>query len=72
MSREEGLIEISKPSSTDEILAEETEYVLKKLDITSQEWKSILESPNKTVDDYKNSKVIKNTIQRIRRGIFKK
>lgn len=71
MSREEGLKEISIPSSTDEELREETEYVLKKLDISPREWQEILESPNKTIDDYKNSKGLKHAIQKIRRGLFK-
>lgn len=56
ITREEGLKEISIPVATEAQLKEETEYVLKKLDISNEEWEHILNSPNKSVDDYKNNK----------------
>lgn len=56
MSREEGLQEMEIPSSTEIELEEERKYVLKKLNISEDEWKHILEMPIKTEDDYSNDK----------------
>lgn len=65
MTRKEGLDEISRPTATASELAEETEYVLKKLDITKEEWERILISPNKSVNDYRNDKVIFELLKKI-------
>ncbi len=54
MTREEGLKEIEIPTATEQQLREETEYILKKLDVSEEEWDAILRAPNKTVNDYKN------------------
>ena len=72
MTREEGLKEINIPTSTPEQLAEETEYVLKKLDISPEEWQQILDAPNKTVDDYPNEQKLKKTLQSIKYFFVKK
>lgn len=56
MSREEGLKEIAIPTSTESELEEEKKYILKKLDITEDEWKGIMMMPYKTEDDYPNMK----------------
>lgn len=66
MTREEGLAEIKVPTSTPEQLEEETEYVLKKLDISKEEWEQILAAPNKTVDDYPNELKLKRDLQSIK------
>ena len=71
MTRDEGLAEMQIPTSTPEQLAEETEYVLKKLDISEEEWKCILSAPNKTVDDYPNELKLKRTLQRIKHFFVK-
>lgn len=71
MTREEGLAEIEIPSSTQEQLKDETEYVLKKLDVSEEEWQRILNAPNKTVNDYKNENDIKKPIKRLVRLIKK-
>lgn len=71
ITREEGLEEISVPTSTEAELKEETEYVLKKLDITEEEWKGILETPNKTVYDYKNERRLKSFLKKINRATLK-
>ncbi len=65
ITREEGLAEISTPTSTEAQLKEETEYVLKKLDISEEEWNIILNAPNKTVDDYKNENKLKSFLKKI-------
>lgn len=55
MTREEGLREMAIPPSTEQEMEEEKDYVLKKLDITEEEWKKILNLPYKTEKDYPNS-----------------
>lgn len=71
MTREEGLAEIQIPTSTPEQLKEETEYILKKLDVSDEEWKGILAAPNKSVDDYPNEHMIKRKLQKIKRTFVK-
>ena len=71
MTREEGLAEMQIPTSTPEQLAEETEYVLKKLDISQSEWEQILAAPNKTIDDYPNELKLKRTMQSIKHFFVK-
>lgn len=71
MTRDEGLAEIQIPTSTPEQMAEETEYVLKKLDISEQEWQEILAAPNKTVADYPNELALKHCLQSIKHKIIK-
>ncbi len=56
MTREEGLKEIAIMPSTEAELEEEKEYVLKKLDITDEEWNYIMEMPVKSEDEYPNDK----------------
>ena len=65
MTREEGMAEIACPTADEQFLKEETEYVLKKLDISEEEWTEILESPNKTVEDYKNDRKIKEPLKKL-------
>lgn len=55
MTREEGLREMAMSPSTEQDMEEEKDYVLKKLDITEEEWKKILTLPYKTEKDYPNS-----------------
>lgn len=69
ITRDEGLLEMGIPTSTQEQLKEETEFVLKKLDISEDEWKKILASPNKTVDDYPNENRMKNGLRRIKQFV---
>ena len=54
MTREEGMAELSIPSSTDEEKRDELEYVLKKLDISNEGWKYIMNLPKKMGWDYPN------------------
>ena len=72
MTREEGLAEISVPTADEKQKAEETDYVLKKLDISEQEWQGILAAPNKTIYDYRSQQSIKKTIRRIRGIVSRK
>lgn len=56
MTREEGLQEIAISPSTESELEEERKYVLKKLDISDEEWNYIMTMPVKSEDDYPNDK----------------
>lgn len=55
MTREEALRILEKPSYDPDLMVQDKEYVAKKLGITVQEFDEIIESPNKTPTDYKNS-----------------
>lgn len=55
MTREEALQILEKPSYDPDLMVQDREYVAKKLGITVQEFDEIIESPNKTPADYKNS-----------------
>lgn len=55
MTREEALQILEKPSYDPDLMVQDKEYVAKKLGITVREFDEIIESPNKTPADYKNS-----------------
>lgn len=55
MTREEALNILEKPSYDPDLMVQDKEYVAKKLGITVQEFDKIIEGPNKTPADYKNS-----------------
>ena len=71
ITREEGLEEIAEPVSTDAQIREETEYVLKKLDISEEEWEQILNAPAKTVYDYRNERRLKEILKKINKATIK-
>ena len=55
MTREEALQILEKPSYDPELMEQDKEYVAKKLGITVQKFEEIIEGPNRTPADYKNS-----------------
>lgn len=55
MTREEALQILEKPSYDPDLMIQDKEYVAKKLGISVQEFDDIIEGPNKTPADYKNS-----------------
>jgi N-acetyl sugar amidotransferase len=55
MVRDEALEKISKPELDEKTMADEFEYVAKKLDWTVDEFKEIMSGENKTFRDYKNN-----------------
>jgi len=58
MTREEALEKLESPAHNEETFRDDFEYIAKKLDITTDELHSYLESPKKTYRDYKsNSKI---------------
>lgn len=59
MSRDEALREMEDNSAyTKEEMLEDLDYILKKLDISYDEWDAIMLAPCKTEDDYKNDKKV--------------
>lgn len=68
MTREEGLEELEKKTATPEDIRKETEYILKKLDISWQEWETkILKAPHRVEDEFKTMKPYWNIIRKIYR-----
>ena len=54
MAREAALELINKPAYDPEIIAQDFEYVAKKLEITMQELQAHMDEENKMYRDYKN------------------
>lgn len=70
ITREEGLREMADDSVYPESkMLEDRDYILKKLDISLEEWDQIMAVPTKTEDDYKNSKRLKQICRNIKNGI---
>jgi N-acetyl sugar amidotransferase len=55
LSRDEALRKIAQPAYDAETIAQDFEYVATKLDLTVDEFRAIMNGPNKTYRDYKNS-----------------
>lgn len=55
MTREEALQILEQPPYAPDLMVQDKEYVAKKLGITVQEFDKIIEGPNRTPADYKNS-----------------
>lgn len=55
MTREEALTELEQAPAPKEQMAQDREYVLKKLGLSQEEFAAILEASNKTYRDYPNS-----------------
>ncbi len=60
MTRDEALERLKLPAYDEETIAEDFEYIANKLDITEDQLRSYLTSPNKTYKDYKNQQFIYN------------
>ncbi len=55
MSRDEALQKIAQPAYDEATVAQDFEYVATKLDLTVAEFRTIMNGPNKSYRDYKNS-----------------
>ena len=55
MTREEALEQLKKQPYDDDLMQEDKEYIAKKLGISAEEFQTIIDGPNKTPADYKNS-----------------
>lgn len=70
MSREEALVQMSDLSNyTETEMEEDLEYILKKLEISEEEWNFIMEAPTKTENDYKNYNKIMNFMRKLKNAI---
>lgn len=58
MPREEALKELELPPAEEKTMEEDKEFVLKKLNMTEADFKSIMDAPRKTHADYANSDVL--------------
>lgn len=65
LTREEALEKLKGPTYDPQLMAEDEEFVTKKLELSKADWKAILDSPKKFSDDYTNSKWIFNTLMPI-------
>ncbi len=71
MTREEALRELEDTSSyTKEEMLQDRDYILKKLDISLDEWNEIMISPKKNENDYANSKHMLELFVRIKRLLY--
>lgn len=73
ISRDEALqiLEKEKEDYPEEEREKDKNYILKKLDISEEEWNRILKSPNKTEDDYKNNKRMQNILSYVKVRLFR-
>lgn len=72
LSREQGLIDVADDTIYPERkMLEDRDYILKKLDISLEEWEQIMSAPNKSEDDYKNGKKLLSNLQAIKRKLGK-
>lgn len=55
LARSTALRNLAQPPAPPELLAQDRDYVLKKLGFTSEEFEAILAAPNKTFADYPNT-----------------
>lgn len=68
LTRDEALKEMSDTSDyTMEQMTEDLDYILKKLDISQNEWQEIMAAPNKTEDDYASSKKVITFLAKVKR-----
>lgn len=64
MTREDALSEMDTPPAPADQLQHDMEYVIKKLDISSEEFEQIMASPVKTFADYPNNNALWNYFDR--------
>ena len=70
MTRDEAVREMNDTSGyTEEEMLEDRDYILKKLDISLEEWECIMKAPCKTEDDYKNYKSTMEKLRKIKHKI---
>ena len=68
MTREEALKEMEDSSDyPEEEQLEDRDYILKKLDISLEEWNDIMKAPRKTEDDYANDKKAMALLRKIKK-----
>lgn len=64
MTREEALVKLAEQPYDEEIAMQDLEYIVKKLGMNKEEFIELMNGPNKTFRDYKNSeKLLKSAIR---------
>ena len=73
ISRDEALYFLEKEERDypEKMCEADRKYILKKLDITADDWNRILASPNKKEDDYKNNKKLQKLLKKLKRIVRK-
>ena len=67
ITRDEALKEMDDNSFyTEEEMLQDRDYILKKLDITLEEWQAIMQGPCRTENNYKNNKKLMITLRKIK------
>ena len=69
MSRDEALERIAKPELDETTMAQDFEYVAKKLDLTAKDLEGLFNGKNKTYRDYKNNAALISLGTRILQGL---
>ena len=64
LTREEALERLEQSPYDPDLMMQDKEYIAKKLGVSTEEFDAIIEGPNKTPEDYKNS------MWMIRLGVF--
>ena len=72
MKRSDALIELQKPAYPPEQKESETEFVLKKLNLTLEEFTAIMKDEPKTYESYRNSKVLHSRFRGVLNYLRKK
>lgn len=67
MTRDEALTEMTKPVAPDDVLAEDREYVIKKLGLSEKEFEEIMNLPCKTFLSYKTEYFLMERVKKYRR-----
>lgn len=62
LERDEALTLLEGPTYEPDLMAEDEEFVTKKLELSQDEWRAIMESAPKSSDDYPNSKWVFNAL----------
>ena len=69
MTRDDALVKIALPAYDDETIAQDFEYIATKLDLTVDEFRHIMQGPNRTFRDYDNSMALIDLGARVLRAI---
>jgi N-acetyl sugar amidotransferase len=67
MTRAEAIELIAKPAYDEEVIAQDFEYIAKKMDLKASELQKIMDGENKTYRDYKNNMTLINAATKVLR-----
>lgn len=66
ITRETAINELETPPYDQQLMQNDLEYILKKTNVSMEEWNNIILSPPVSEDNYRNSKRVRNIIMRTR------